>query len=206
MCWYSGICRADIRVWLHEVHSGARNGIAHTEPGAAGRPPERNHPECGDAARGSFFSACWWHPRCWLYRSSASRECCAERRLPVMGTIFISLTRTRSTGEALAQRGIIRSMVDGLAYIYTNRMISIFILLVAFHCALVMSNDSILPVFSRMNWGPWTGPSWVTWSWDSARVADWHGDHGGGKRRQAQRAVADVDRYHQRPDAHSAGL
>ena len=71
----------------------------------------------------------------------------------VMGTIFISLTRTRSTGEALAQRGIIRSMVDGLAYIYTNRMISIFILLVAFHCALVMSNDSILPVFSRNELG-----------------------------------------------------
>ena len=71
----------------------------------------------------------------------------------VMGTIFISLTQTRSTGDAMAQTGIVRSMVDGLVYIYTNKMISIFILLVAFHCALVMSNDSILPVFSRNELG-----------------------------------------------------
>ena len=71
----------------------------------------------------------------------------------VMGTLFISLTRTRSTGDAMAQTGILRSMVDGLVYIYTNKMISIFILLVAFHCALVMSNDSILPVFSRNELG-----------------------------------------------------
>ena len=71
----------------------------------------------------------------------------------VAGTIFISLVRTRSTGDALAQSGLLRSMVDGLVYIYTNRMISIFILLVAFHCALVMSNDSILPVFSRNELG-----------------------------------------------------
>ena len=71
----------------------------------------------------------------------------------IVGTIFISLARTRSTGDALAQSGVLRSMADGLVYIYTNRMISIFILLVAFHCALVMSNDSILPVFSRNELG-----------------------------------------------------
>lgn len=71
----------------------------------------------------------------------------------VMGTVFISLTQTRSTGDAMAQTGMLRSMVDGLVYIYTNKMISIFILLVAFHCALVMSNDSILPVFSRNELG-----------------------------------------------------
>ena len=71
----------------------------------------------------------------------------------VVGTIFISLARTRSTGDALAQTGLLRSMADGLIYIYTDKMISIFILLVAFHCALVMSNDSILPVFSRNELG-----------------------------------------------------
>ena len=71
----------------------------------------------------------------------------------VVGTIFISLTRTRSTGDALSQSGLLRSMADGLVYIYTDKMISIFILLVAFHCALVMSNDSILPVFSRNELG-----------------------------------------------------
>lgn len=71
----------------------------------------------------------------------------------VVGTIFISLARTRSTGDALSQSGLLRSMADGLVYIYTDKMISIFILLVAFHCALVMSNDSILPVFSRNELG-----------------------------------------------------
>ena len=71
----------------------------------------------------------------------------------VMGTIFISLARTRSTGDAMAQTGIFRSMVDGLVYIYTDKMIAIFIMLVAFHCALVMSFDSVLPVFSRSELG-----------------------------------------------------
>ena len=71
----------------------------------------------------------------------------------IAGTIFISLARTRSTGDALSQSGLLRSMADGLVYIYTDKMISIFILLVAFHCALVMSNDSILPVFSRNELG-----------------------------------------------------
>ena len=71
----------------------------------------------------------------------------------IMGTIFISLTRTRSTGEAMAQTGIMRSMIDGLVYIYTDKMIAIFIMLVAFHCALVMSFDSVLPVFSRNELG-----------------------------------------------------
>ena len=71
----------------------------------------------------------------------------------VTGTLFISLARTRSTGDALAQRGLLRSMIDGLVYIYTDRMIAIFILLVAFHCALVMSFDSVFPVFTRNELG-----------------------------------------------------
>ena len=71
----------------------------------------------------------------------------------VAGTILISMASTRSTGESAPQHGIARSMIDGLVYIYTNRMISIFILLVAFHCALVMSYDSVLPVFSRNELG-----------------------------------------------------
>ena len=65
------------------------------------------------------------------------------------GLAFMTMARTRSRGEASPRSGWVRSMWDGLAYIYTSRMISIFILLVAFHCALVMSYDSILPVFSR---------------------------------------------------------
>ncbi len=70
-----------------------------------------------------------------------------------VGTLFMTMTKTRSTGESTPQHGIARSMIDGLVYIYTNRMISIFILLVAFHCALVMSYDSVLPVFTRNELG-----------------------------------------------------
>ncbi len=70
-----------------------------------------------------------------------------------VGTLFISLARTRSTGESVPRHGLARSMIDGLVYIYTNRMIAIFIMLVAFHCALVMSFDSVLPVFSRNELG-----------------------------------------------------
>ena len=64
------------------------------------------------------------------------------------GLAFMAMARTRSRGEATPRSGWVRSMWDGLTYIYTSRMISIFILLVAFHCALVMSYESILPVFS----------------------------------------------------------
>lgn len=69
------------------------------------------------------------------------------------GTVLISMAKTRSTGESTPQHGLIRSMIDGLVYIYTDKMISIFILLVAFHCALVMSYDSVMPVFSRNELG-----------------------------------------------------
>ncbi len=75
----------------------------------------------------------------------------------IVGTLFISLARTRSTGESVPRHGLTRSMIDGLAYIYTNRMIAIFIMLVAFHCALVMSFDSVLPVFSRNELGALDG-------------------------------------------------
>ena len=73
------------------------------------------------------------------------------------GLAFMAMARTRSRGEASPRSGWVRSMWDGLAYIYTSKMISIFILLVAFHCALVMSYESILPVFSRAELGATDG-------------------------------------------------
>ncbi len=75
-----------------------------------------------------------------------------------VGTVFMALTRTRSSGEAsLVGLGVVRSFLEGLAYIYTDRMISVFILLVAFHCALVMSYDSVLPVFTSSALGALDG-------------------------------------------------
>ena len=62
---------------------------------------------------------------------------------------FMLRVRTVSTGDVATRRGVAHSMAEGLVYIYSNRTIAAFVLLVAFHCILVMSFDSILPGFSR---------------------------------------------------------
>lgn len=73
------------------------------------------------------------------------------------GAYYIFRARTVSRGEAVPQHGLARSMVEGLAYIYTHRTIAVFVVLVAFHCILVMSFDSILPGFSRGRLGAQDG-------------------------------------------------
>ena len=73
--------------------------------------------------------------------------------LQLIGAVLMSRTRTVSRGESAPEHGLARSIVDGLVHIYTNRTIALFIVLVAFHCALVMSFDSILPVLSREELG-----------------------------------------------------
>jgi MFS family permease len=73
------------------------------------------------------------------------------------GTFQLLRVRTVSRGESAPEHGLARSIVDGMVYIYTNKTIAIFILLVAFHCALVMSNDSLLPIFSKEDLGAGDG-------------------------------------------------
>ena len=70
-----------------------------------------------------------------------------------LGAVQMARTRTVSRGESRSDHGLMRSIVDGLVYIYTNQTIALFIILVAFHCALVMSFESILPVLSREELG-----------------------------------------------------
>ena len=65
--------------------------------------------------------------------------------------------RTVSRGNTNPERGMLRNMVDGLVYIYTNQALAVLILLVAFHCALVMSFESILPILSRESLGATDG-------------------------------------------------
>jgi len=76
-------------------------------------------------------------------------------------TLVMSLVRTVSSGEGRAGQGVIggifRDMWDGLAYIYRDKAIALFMLLVALHCALVMSFESILPIFSRESLGATDG-------------------------------------------------
>ena len=70
-----------------------------------------------------------------------------------LGAIQMARTGTVSRGESRPEHGVARSMVEGLVYIYSNRAIALFIILVTFHCALTMSFESILPVLSREQLG-----------------------------------------------------
>ena len=70
---------------------------------------------------------------------------------------FAARIRTVSRGERAPRSGLWGGLVEGLVYVYTHREIAIFMLLVFFHCALVMSFESILPVFSSQSLGATDG-------------------------------------------------
>ena len=71
----------------------------------------------------------------------------------LLATIAIAGVQTVSSGETQAEHGIVRSLVDGLVFIYSHQALALFVLIVAFHCALVMSFESIMPSFSRGSLG-----------------------------------------------------
>lgn len=70
-----------------------------------------------------------------------------------VGVIQIARTRTVSRGEIHPESGLARGLLDGLIYVYTNRTIALFIIVVMLHCVLVMSFESILPILSRETLG-----------------------------------------------------
>jgi MFS family permease len=70
---------------------------------------------------------------------------------------FMMRGLTISRGDARPQQSAVQGMMEGLKYIYSNQTIAVFILLVAFHCALVMSYDSVTPVFSQEQLGATDG-------------------------------------------------
>ena len=74
------------------------------------------------------------------------------------GGLLMTRVRTVSTGETKSEQGVLRNIVDGLVHIYTNHTLALFIILVAFHCALVMSFESMMPVFSSDSLGA-SGPN-----------------------------------------------
>ena len=69
----------------------------------------------------------------------------------LLAAVAIAGVRTESSGETY--HGIVRSLVDGLMFIYSHQALALFVLMVAFHCALVMSFESIMPSFSRGSLG-----------------------------------------------------
>ena len=70
---------------------------------------------------------------------------------------FAARCRTVSRGDRTPGASLLRSLMEGLAYVYTHRNIAVFILLVALHCALTMSFESIMPVFSTDSLGATDG-------------------------------------------------
>jgi MFS family permease len=71
----------------------------------------------------------------------------------LLAAIAIAGVQTESSGETQAGHGIVRRLVDGLVFIYSHQALALFVLIVAFHCALVMSFESIMPSFSRGSLG-----------------------------------------------------
>ena len=78
-----------------------------------------------------------------------------------VSTLLMARVKTVSTGRGRVGQGMVggalKDMWDGLVYIYTSKPIALIIILVALHCALVMSFESIMPVFSRENLGATDG-------------------------------------------------
>jgi len=71
----------------------------------------------------------------------------------VLAVVAIAGVRTASSGETQPEHGIVRSLVDSLVFIYSHQPLALFVLMVTFHCALVMSFESIMPSFSRDSLG-----------------------------------------------------
>ncbi len=78
-----------------------------------------------------------------------------------VSTLLMARVKTVSTGRGRVGQGMVggalKDMWDGLTYIYTSKPIALIIILVALHCALVMSFESIMPVFSQENLGATDG-------------------------------------------------
>ena len=75
----------------------------------------------------------------------------------IISTYFIFKIKTKSVGESSSDEDIFSSIFKGIKYIYTNSLIFLIILTVAFHCAFVMSYESIMPIFANKGLNDNTG-------------------------------------------------
>ncbi len=69
--------------------------------------------------------------------------------LYVVGITGIILVRTRSSGGLTSGAGMAESLWEAARYIYSDPRLRILILLVALHCSITMSFESMLPVLAR---------------------------------------------------------
>ena len=66
-----------------------------------------------------------------------------------LGLLLVVRIRTPSTGVIDPQRGPLANLMAGVSYVYGNSLLLSVILMVALHCSLTMSFESVLPVLSR---------------------------------------------------------
>ena len=76
--------------------------------------------------------------------------CCA---LYLVGLIVVSSIGTVSRGSIQVDKGIIDNLLAGLKYVYRDDLLRPLIILVAVHCALTMSFESLLPVLASEQLG-----------------------------------------------------
>ena len=65
------------------------------------------------------------------------------------GLLQVLRVRTRSTGGVTAEQAMWSAFVDGMVYVYRHRLIRSIIILTAFHCALAMAYESVLPTLAQ---------------------------------------------------------
>ncbi len=70
-----------------------------------------------------------------------------------VGIFYVLRVRTVSRGEVRLGEGIVRNLTEGLVYAYRHATIGLIILMVAVHCSMTMSFESMLPVFSQKELG-----------------------------------------------------
>ncbi len=82
------------------------------------------------------------------HRFSISEFLIASTIFAGIATWLMSFVKKESRGKPNENENFLQGMLEGMNYIYSHRNVGIFIFIVAFHCSLVMSFDSILPILT----------------------------------------------------------
>ena len=82
------------------------------------------------------------------HRFSISEFLIASTIFASIATWLMTFVKKESRGKPDENNNLLQGMIQGINYIYSHRKIGIFIFIVAFHCSLVMSFDSILPILT----------------------------------------------------------
>lgn len=70
-----------------------------------------------------------------------------------VGWFLTMRIKTVSTGTATAKEGFLSSLGGGFAYIRTQPLIMMVIVMVCFHCSLTMGFESVIPAFAKQRLG-----------------------------------------------------